>query len=154
MLGYINLDTLTPSTLGQPTKDLQDVFSAANRLVGPNDLQSLKEDNLGLAMYQGSSKDDCDLIHFLFDSGWEACDLDTLKTRLAGGDAPEMAHVPTRTTNPVKATTDLRIKNEDNTSAFDFKQDVIAYVQYLKFVLSLGLPSGYGRLYFTRYRVC
>jgi hypothetical protein len=140
MLGYIQLDSLEPTTLGQPTKNLQDVFAAANRLTSSNDVEDLKKDNLGLAMYQGSSIDDCELIHFLFDSGWEACDKETLKLRLAGGAAPDMPHIPKNTENTTNNAKTLRLPKEDNMSVMDFKQDAIVAAQRLKFDLSLACP--------------
>ena len=138
MLGYIKLDTLEPNSLGKATQDLQNVFATANRMVGSKDFESLKADNLGLAMYQGSSMDDCELIHFMFDSGWEACDLETLKTRLAGNQTPETAHIPV-IAKP--NTAPLRIKDDDTmSSGADFKAKALAVAQRLKFDLSLSCP--------------
>lgn len=162
MLGYIRLDSLEATTMGQPIKDLQSLFLTANRLVGSDAyVESMKTDNTGLAIWQGTSGEDAEVIHFMFPWGWEACDIHVLKDRIQQmWDMDENGHpipthqplIPENTENQKqtehtpqqKEHTMLKIKDNDEdmrSSPEQFKLEVIRAAQHMKVTLSMDFTN-------------
>lgn len=153
MLGYLDINTLQPLSMGQPVKDLQSLFLTANKMVGIASYQeSLKNDGNGLAIWQGKDADDAELIHFMFPWGWEACDTNVLSERVAQmwsldenghpmDSKPQSSVEPKNTeSNPQRGRGMLKLRGSDTDADGDmnaFKFDVIKSSQHLKVMLSM-----------------